>query len=440
MGLLDKIKSSILGSSKSVQDTFVPHEPRFIKDFSMNNKNLDELQKIYDSISHSSKLETIQRDINFIKKGLYGEKQVAFELKNSFLPLTIFHDLRLEYENYSAQIDFLLLTDRFIGILETKKLSGDIKINSSGEFIRKYKGSSTGMYSPLSQNKRHSNILKYIISKKFASLSLPPIESIVVLANDNTIIDMNDAPESCKEYIIKRDSLADKLSRLYNSHQSCISSDDIDNLSKTLMEIHTPIVFNHIKKYGLDENDFKDSKTYSDISKDENIKCKDSSVGKDASDLFENLRKYRNSAAKEKGYDYKKYHYIFPNSVIDQLIEDMPETLEDLYNIKGLGKVKIESYGLNILSILNTNSCSNSVSESACTQEISLEDALKKYRLDESRRLNIKAYMIFTNKELDLLTTKKPQNIDSLKSINGFSQKKCDNYGQAIINIIRKHS
>ena len=45
-----------------------------------------------------------------------------------------FHDIRLEYNDYVAQFDFIVITTKFIYVLETKKLSGDIEVNSDGRF------------------------------------------------------------------------------------------------------------------------------------------------------------------------------------------------------------------------------------------------------------------------------------------------------------------
>ena len=84
----------------------------------------------------------------------HGEQNVYYELKNSFIPMLCFHDIRLEYNDYVAQFDFIVITTKFIYVLETKKLSGDIEVNSDGDFIRIFKNNNgkvikkEGMYSP----------------------------------------------------------------------------------------------------------------------------------------------------------------------------------------------------------------------------------------------------------------------------------------------------
>lgn len=64
----------------------------------------------------------------------------------------------------SAQIDFLVITNKLNFVIECKNLFGNIEINSKGDFIRtiqygnkKYK---EGIYSPITQNERHLAVLK----------------------------------------------------------------------------------------------------------------------------------------------------------------------------------------------------------------------------------------------------------------------------------------
>ena len=49
------------------------------------------------------------------------------------------HDIRIEDGDYAAQLDFVVITHKYIMILETKKLNGDILINECGDFIRSIK-------------------------------------------------------------------------------------------------------------------------------------------------------------------------------------------------------------------------------------------------------------------------------------------------------------
>ncbi len=43
---------------------------------------------------------------------------------------------------------------------------------------------------------------------------------------------------------------------------------------------------------------------------------------------------------------------IFTNDVLNQIVEKCPENQDELITIKGLGKVKIDKYGRDILEIV----------------------------------------------------------------------------------------
>ena len=144
--------------------------PVFYKEFIDENRQLIDLIELRDKVK-SNKREYIERDIAFLKNGVQGEKNVYFELKNSFIPMICLHDVRIQDNDYVSQLDFVVITAQFIMILETKKLNGDIYINESGDFIRYIKNKDgkaikkEGIYSPITQNDRHIRIVKNMLIK-----------------------------------------------------------------------------------------------------------------------------------------------------------------------------------------------------------------------------------------------------------------------------------
>lgn len=111
------------------------NSPIFLKEFEDNNKRLQDLNDLLEKVNDAKK-NLISRDIFFIKQELYGEKNVYNELKNSFIPMLAVHDIRLEFNDYVAQYDFILITAKCIFVLKTKQLNGDIDITEDGDFVR----------------------------------------------------------------------------------------------------------------------------------------------------------------------------------------------------------------------------------------------------------------------------------------------------------------
>ena len=67
-----------------------------------------------------------------------------------------------------------------------------------------------------------------------------------------------------------------------------------------------------------------------------------------------------------------------------------------------------------------------------------IETQLKKYRYEVSLSKKIKPYMVFSDKTLSELLAKSPTNLEELEDINGFGPVKVQEYGAAILEILKK--
>lgn len=61
----------------------------------------------------------------------------------------------------------------------------------------------------------------------------------------------------------------------------------------------------------------------------------------------------------------------------------------------------------------------------------------REWRKDIAQKSGVPVYIVATNGELISLIRKMPKNIESLKSVRGFGNKKIEKYGKDIIEIIR---
>ena len=233
MGLFDKIKNAI-----------------FLKEDSEAQKQLAALQDLYSSL-RGAELEKLEQEISKIEAGIIGEKQVHFELENSHIPMYVIHDLFLEHEGLKAQIDYLIVTHKNIYVIECKNLYGNIEINNTGSFIRTYqyngKKIKEGIYSPITQNQRHLELIKAIRgdSKNFVMKALfeknysNNYHGIVVLANPKTVLFDKYAKKEIKDQVIRADQLVDYIRKNDNAK-------DMDPYSEKDME--------EIARFFLDKN------------------------------------------------------------------------------------------------------------------------------------------------------------------------------------------
>ena len=197
--------------------------PVFLKEDSEAERHLKELQLIQRTASGELKKE-IDQDIRLVELGIYGEKQIRFELENSHIPMYVLHDLYLEHNGLSAQIDYLIVTKRHVFVVECKNLYGNIEITRNGDFVRTVNfgryNKKEGIYSPVTQNQRHMELVKAIRGEAKKNLItrslferdfLRNYRSIVVLANSKTVLNDRYAPKEIRQQVIRVDRLADYI-------------------------------------------------------------------------------------------------------------------------------------------------------------------------------------------------------------------------------------
>jgi hypothetical protein len=451
MGILDKLFNIESASFKTIK------EPTFIKEFSKENLNISTLEEMYLTVDNEAKKEQINKELAMMKIGLNGENVVCFELKNCDFPILCLHDIRIEYDDLTAQMDYIVITKKYICVLETKQLQGNVNINSDGDFIRVYKDkkgfeTKTGMYSPVEQNKKHVNLLRRMLKDKFGFDNVP-IKSLIVMANPKAIIKKSYAPQEIQDQIIRAEKLGDYLKNLIESIGTVFFKEETAfKIANFLKEEHKPIAIDYKKKFGLAEADFIEvidveemvnNNISTNIINGDNVKDEENIIlsGEDKI-LEEALKQYRKSKAKEQGLEHFKYHFIFSNAVVLELIKQKTETVEKLYSIKGLGKSKIDSYGSDIINIINQHRNAKKEETVKTKSSVSVEDGLrerlKQYRFETAKKENIKAYFIFNNEQMEDILATIPKTKEELLKIKGFGEVKVQKYGDGILEIFYK--
>lgn len=192
--------------------------PVFIKEESDVQSFIEKMTNLSEQAAGSLKKE-IEKQIKLAQYGMLGEKNIAFELKNSDIDMYILHDLYYEFEDLSAQIDYLIITRKNVYIIECKNLIGNIEVDNNGNFIRTYelfgKKIKEGLYSPITQNERHRLVLKKMRMQGQNAITRMLMEknfekyhkTVVVLANPKTYLNARFAKKEIKDQIIRADQL-----------------------------------------------------------------------------------------------------------------------------------------------------------------------------------------------------------------------------------------
>lgn len=236
--------------------------PVFLKEESDVSSFIEKMKVLSAEASPKIK-EEIDKQIKLASYGEAGEKNIAYELKNSGIDMYILHDIYLEHEELSAQIDYLLICRKKIYVLECKNLIGDIEIDNNGQFTRRYevngKKYKESIYSPITQNERHMNVLKevrkasksnFLTKQLFLSNFEKGYQSIVVLANPKSYLNDKFAKKEIKQKVIRADQL---VAFIKKCEEECTEPEYFEKDMKELAEFYLsksiPNKSNYSQKY-----------------------------------------------------------------------------------------------------------------------------------------------------------------------------------------------
>ncbi|CZR05992.1 HRDC domain-containing protein [Trichococcus flocculiformis] len=349
MGVFDSFKELVTQKPVGLKN------PDFYKADSDAKKQLERLQQLHVTAPDRVKPQ-IERDMKLLAYGIVGEESVAFELNNSYLPIIVLHDLRLEHEGLSAQIDYLIITTKFCLIVECKNLFGNLEVNSRGEFIRELTFNGTrkkeGIYSPVTQNVRHMEMIKQLrLANKRNPLMRAALDkyfddlyrSVIVLANPKTVINLKQAPKNVKDQIIRSDQLSDYIKRLLRENKDLASSEkEMYEMAEFFVGLHKENTVDYAEKYLLSD---------SGEVRDEAVEALPDQVEVDITEtpLYQALKQYRYETSKAEGI---KAYYVYNNLQLEALIAATPANLDELRKVSSFGDVKCEKYGDGIIEIV----------------------------------------------------------------------------------------
>lgn len=349
MGVFDSFKELVTQKPVGLK------KPDFYKADSDAKKQLERLQQIHATAPDRVKPQ-IERDMKLLAYGIAGEESVAFELNNSYLPIIVLHNLRLEHEGLTAQIDYLIITTKFCLVVECKNLFGNLEVNSRGEFIRELtfngKSKKEGIYSPVTQNVRHMEMIKALrLGNKRNPLMRMALEksfgdfhkSVIVLANPKTVINLKQAPKNVKDQIIRSDQLIDYIKRLLRENKDLASSEkEMYEMAEFFVGLHKENTVDYAEKYLLSD---------SGEVRDEAVEALPDRVEIDITEtpIYQALKQYRYETSKAEGV---KAYYVYNNLQLEAIIAAMPRNLDELRKVSGFGEVKCEKYGDGIVEIV----------------------------------------------------------------------------------------
>ena len=261
----------------------------------------------------------------------------------------VLHDINMQYEDLTVQIDYIVITSACIYFIECKNLIGNITVNNRGEFIREYeykgKNIKEGIYSPIRQAQRHTEIFKKIWNSRNTKLINKIqmkhfdnwVKYIVVMSNPKNILNLKFAPKDIKNKIIRSDNLVRYLQNEINMTPKDMLSNE-KNMKENADGFLNNYNINLNKDYEIEYRKMLNSNNSLKINSNltDNI-------------LREKLTEFRKNTAKGKNIPA---YYIFNNEELEKIIQYKPKNINDLKNLNILSDIKIKIHGKNIIDII----------------------------------------------------------------------------------------
>ncbi|MCI8446598.1 MAG: hypothetical protein HFH31_03780 [Bacilli bacterium] len=263
-----------------------------------------------------------QYKINCLNKGLLGEKRILYTLSHiENLPMYIMHDVNIEYENFKAQIDFIVITKKSIYIIEAKDLKGNIDIEKDGTFTRIIGKIKKGIKNPLTQNRDHEKVIKSIFKKEKIHGRFTPI---VVLANDNTSLHFKRGANKYENLIFRNDKLEEKLIQAEKKKHIIRQEEKMKKICDAILKYKIEVTEVEIEQTEL--------------------------VLKEKEEIIEALKDYRKKISTLENIPA---YMVYKDETIFDLAKKRPTTIDEFNDIVGLGEQKIKQYGEKIIEIIN---------------------------------------------------------------------------------------
>jgi len=210
-------------------------------------------------------VERIRQQIDSIIKGDLSESKAAYAIDVHFggsNNWAVIHDLRIELDGLSAQIDHLIFNRLLdIYVVESKRLANGIKVLPNGECLTFMGKVPIAIQSPIEQNKIHVRMLQRVLDsgaialpKRLGVTLQPKLHSLVLVAEGR--ISRPKAAVPGIENLIRTEMIhthimtdGDKGNPL--DIAKLIGRDTLAALAQQFVALHRPIDFDWQRRFGL---------------------------------------------------------------------------------------------------------------------------------------------------------------------------------------------
>lgn len=210
-------------------------------------------------------IERLRGEIDAIILGDMSESKAAYVLDVHFgasRNWAVIHDLRIELDGLTAQIDHLLINRMLeIWVLESKRLANGIRVQDNGECLTFRGKIPIAIESPIEQNRRHVKMLQRLLDsgavplpRRLGMIIKPRLRSLVLISDGR--ITRPRVPVPGIESLIRTDLLVSHVETAYEKGSlldlaKLIGSETLESVGTQLAGLHQPIEYDWERRFRL---------------------------------------------------------------------------------------------------------------------------------------------------------------------------------------------
>jgi Nuclease-related domain len=197
----------------------------------------------------------IEEQLSIFKAGIRGEQSLEYFYR--YLPkneVMFAFNIRILHMDYYFQMDTLLLTSKFLLLLEIKNYTGHLYFDDKfGQLVRTVGDKVDYFDDPLEQVKRQKYHLSQILEKKKFTNIL--IEHLVVFSNKNSYIECSPTYKEAFQRVIKSHKLQSKYEEFKLKHKYSSVPIEPKRIIKLLNKLNEPYNPDISNKFKITERD-----------------------------------------------------------------------------------------------------------------------------------------------------------------------------------------
>ena len=198
----------------------------------------------------------VHQDYANVLSGYLGERQVDYIL--SATPTYFSHayqGLRLKNHQHYFQMDTVLLSNKFILIIEIKNWKGVLTYHSNLKNITQiYNNTEKSYRNPITQVEAHKLQLEYWLQQMLGIYGVP-IETLVVISDSATILKNPQEDPQFYNTVIYADNLPSKLDELWKKYpKSSLTNSQLREIHSHFLKYNDDYQPDLIRLYNLDKS------------------------------------------------------------------------------------------------------------------------------------------------------------------------------------------